>query len=458
MSPENSPTATCPDDETLVALIEHRVVGDRLARLERHVATCPTCLDVVAATLPPVTEIRSPDEPVQRLVTNVPTFTRGPHAIRLHRWAMAAGVLLAVGGLLLGATRWPIGEHVATTLARLGTKLLGARLAAKTVDVRFGGEPSTLVVTLHQVGIGDVSERLASADAIAVTVALAAPLSGKPLITGVRVTRLELNLVAGDPAALVSSRADRAQVLALLAQVSRIDVVDGRVLLPGPGRTSLAVEALTGGVERTVDGARLALEGRTAGAVVDVAGTIAGAEHDIEITIGGRELDATALPILSARLSGIVDLHLDVTTRANALRADGRVAVRKGHLVGRGPVALLRLSAPARDILAGFDPALGGDDLPFDDARAIVAWRHGTWRLPRIFVTMRNVIAGGRASISARGELSGHGALRLPPELAGALQPEAPLLTGFREESGAATVPFAVGGSWQVPRLVLDRP
>ena len=458
MSPENSPTATCPDDETLVALIEHRVVGDRLARLERHVATCPTCLDVVAATLPPVTGIRSPDEQIERLVRNVPTLTRGPHAIRLHRWAMAAGVLLAVGGLLLGATRWPIGEHVATTLARLGTKLLGAQLAAKTVDVRFADEPSTLVVTLYQVGIGDASERLVSADAIAVTVALAAPLSGEPVITGVRVTHPELSLVARDSATLVSSKADRAQVLALLARASRIDVVDGRVLLPGPGGTSLAVEALTGGVERTADGARLALQGRTAGGAVDVMGTIAGAEHDIEATIGGRGLDATALPILGARLSGIVDLHLDLTTRANVLRVDGRVAARKGHLVGRGPVALLRLSVPVRDILAGFDPALVGDDLPFDDARAIVVWHHGTWRFPRIFVTTRDVIAGGRASISARGEVSGHGTLRLPPELAGALQPEAPLLTGFRDESGAATVPFTVGGSWQVPQLVLDRP
>ena len=458
MSPEEFQNATCPDDETLVALIEHRVLGDRLARLERHVATCPACLDVLAATLPPVTGISSPDEQIERLARNVPTRAREPHRMRWRRWAMAAVVLLAVGGLLLGATRWSIGEHVAPTLARLGTKLLGARLAAKTVNVRFGDEPSTLVVTLHQVGIGDASERLASADAIAVTVALAAPLSGDPLITGVRVTRPELNFMARDSAALVSSKADRAQVLALLAQASRIDVVDGRVLLPGPAGTSLAVEALTGGVERTADGARLALEGHTAGGVVDVVGTIAGAGHDVEVTIGGRGLDATALPILSARLSGIVDLHLDVTTRANALRAEGRVAVRKGHLVGRGPVALLRLSAPVRDILAGFDPALAGDDLPFDDARAIVVWRHGTWRLPRIFVTTRDVIAGGRASISARDEVSGHGTLRLPPQLAGALQPEVPLLTGFRDESGAATVPFAVGGSWQVPQLVLDRP
>jgi hypothetical protein len=195
------------------------------------------------------------------------------------------------------------------------------------------------------------------------------------------------------------------------------------------------------------------LQGRADEGVVDVVGTMVGDDHDLTITIGGRGLDAARLPVVGTRVNGMADLRLDVTTKGDDLRIDGRLVVRDGRLIGRGPVGLLRLGAEIRNVLASVAPALAGDDLPFDDARAIFAWRGGTWRFPRIFVTTRDVMAGGRARMNARGEVSGDGTLRMPADLVTVLQPHLPLLGSFRDDGGAVTLPFALGGSWETPQL-----
>jgi hypothetical protein len=211
-------------------------------------------------------------------------------------------------------------------------------------------------------------------------------------------------------------------------------------------------------VQRTAEGASLALRGHAAGGTVDVVGRLEGNTDELLVTLGGRGLDATALPILGERVRGLVDVRVDVSTNAGSLRANGRVAVRQGHVIGSGPTRLLRLSPDARTILAALDPAVAGDDLSFDDARAIFAWRRGAWRFPRIFVSRGPLIAGGRARVDARGAVSGYGTLRLPAELTRALQPYEPLLAAFLDGNGAATLPFAVGGSVRALQLTLGRP
>lgn len=458
MRSEDSPIANCPDDEMLTTLIERRVAGDQLARLELHVASCSTCLDVVAAMLPSSAETLPVGAPSVRSVGITATEKRALSGTRARRWAMAASVLLAVGGLLVATMQRPIGERVAPTLARWGSKIFGAQLGAKAIGVRLGKDPSTFVVTLHQVAIGHDPGMFASADEIGVTVALATLFSAEPLVRTVRVSRPRLDLGGRDLAGGLSSRAGRVQALTLLARVRRIDVVDGRVLLPGPGGVPLAVEGLTGGIERTVDGAHVVLQGHAAGGAVDVTGSISQGGHDLTLTIGGRNLDATRLPIAGEHMTGVVDFRLDVVTHGDVLRTNGRLAVRNGRLIGRDPVALLHLSPESRAILATRDSAFTTGDLPFDDARAIFAWRDGTWRFPRVFVTTSDVVAGGRGRITARGEMIGHGTLRLPPAMAGALQPHEPLLGSFRDRSGAATVRFSVGGPLQAPRFTLGNP
>jgi hypothetical protein len=116
------------------------------------------------------------------------------------------------------------------------------------------------------------------------------------------------------------------------------------------------------------------------------------------------------------------------------------------------------VSVASRQVLAARYPAFAGDDLRFEDARAIFSWRGETWRFPRIFVATQDVIAGGGARITAKGEVVGHGTLRLPAEVVAALQPHEPRIEGFRAGDGAATLPFVVGGPLEAPHFTLDRP
>jgi len=215
---------------------------------------------------------------------------------------------------------------------------------------------------------------------------------------------------------------------------------------------------VTGGLERTAGGAKIALQGRAAGGTIDVVGTLATDDARLALTIAGRNLDAAAIPLTTQRMTGIADLRLDVTSRGDALRLDGRIAVRNGRVVGRGPTRLLPLDGETKATLASIAPVLAGDDLAFDEARAMFAWRHGTWRLPRIFLAAGGTIAGGRARVDASGDVTGHGTVRLSSEVAAGLASHTPALASFRDGSGVATVPFGVNGRLDAPRFTLGRP
>jgi hypothetical protein len=267
-----------------------------------------------------------------------------------------------------------------------------------------------------------------------------------------------VNLAGLDLSKLLASREERQRMLGLFAQASRIDVVDGRVLLPGPGGTALPVEKLNGGLERTDGGARLVLQGESADGTVDVTGAISESDHELTLTIGGRDLDAKQLPIIGTHIVGSVDVRLDLTTRDKLLRADGRLVVRGGKLIGRGPGKLLQLAPETREALRRLDPSLTAGDLRFDDARAIFTWHDGAWRLPRVFMTARNVMAGGRGRITPEGTVTGRGSLRLAPPIFDVLQPHEPALAAFRDANGGATLRFGVEGSLQSPQLTLGQP
>ena len=243
---------------------------------------------------------------------------------------MAAGLLVALAGLLLVGLQRPIGQRMGSTFARLGTNLLGFPLRAEDVDVQLGDVPTTFVVKFHQVTIGRESETFARAAEIGITVALTALFSDEPLITSVRVVHPDVNLTGGDATQIVWSAKKRGRVLGLLAGVGQIRILDGRVRIPGPQAVPLVVEGITGGLQRTEQGARLALEARIANGAVSMTGTAAGVDHDIDLTVAGRSVDASALRMLGDLLKGTVDFRLDVNTSGDDLRAGGRLAVRGG--------------------------------------------------------------------------------------------------------------------------------
>ncbi len=455
MTADTSPVGRCSDDETLAALVEGRLAETERARLERHVARCATCLDVVAATAS-FGAIEAPiTAPTARVVDR--RVGRPMRRSRRRRLAIAAGFVIVAGGLALGALATPFGGHlVGPRLAMVGSRLLGLPLRVERVGLR-PGTGGRVVLSLGRVSIGRADAAIATASELAVTVALAAPLSGDPPIERVQVTGADVDLAAYGPAALLGSRAARARVLAALS-ADRIDVIGGRVVVPGARGQTLVISDITGGAERDGDALRLAFQGRTADGVIDLSGRVGLDAHALLLTLGGRGLQAAAVPIFGEGLRGSLDLRIDVRAEGDALRADGRIAVRDGAVVGRSVGAVLGLDADARGALAAFDLGLAGGEMAFDEARAVLAWRQGTWRLARVFVSGREIAAGGRARIDADAVVTGHGTVRLPRALVEMLAPHAPALARFRDAGGTATLPFGLAGPLAAPTVTLGRP
>lgn len=442
----------CPDDEVLAALIEDRLAETERARVERHVARCEVCLDVVAAT----TSVAAASQAGPPALETEARPRRAAATSTWRRFAIAASVLI-VSGLTVGVLASTFGSHlVGPQLAKIGSRLLGVPLHVGRASVHLGGAPGQVVLRFRELSIGRVGRLSATADELSVTVALAAPLSGGAPITRVRVTRPDVDLLAYGSMALVGSRAGRARILAALG-ADRIEVDGGRIVVPGVNGHPLVLSEVTGGAVREGDVFRLALQGRAAEGTVDVTGHVGVDGQALVLTIGGRELQAAAIPPFGAGLRGTMDVRLDLHGEGDTLRADGRVAVRNGALLARSPATLLGIDPGVRGVLVALDPALGGDDLAFEEARAVLAWKQGTWRLPRIFVTAGGIVAGGRARIGADQVVSGRGTVRLPAALAADLEPHVPALEPFRDASGAVTLPFGVTGDLAAPSMTLGR-
>lgn len=448
--PEVLPLGPCPDDELLAALVEDRLAETERARLERHVARCDVCLDVVAAA----GETSVAATPAPSVVAHPVPRERDSWGWR--RLAVAASIVV-VGGLIVGMLASGLGSHLlAPQAAKLASRFLGVPLQVGGASVRPAGL-GQVVLTLRELSLGHAGGFAVKADEFAVTVALAAPLAGDTPIRNVRVMRPDVDLAAYGPAALIGSRAARARALAALV-ADRIEVEGGRIVVPGANGQPLVISEVTGGAVREADALRLALQGKTAEGTVDVTGHAGLDGEELLLTVAGRELHAAAVPPFGEGMRGTMDLRLDVQARGDTARADGRVAVRDGALLGREPATILGLDSTAGAVLTAFDPGLGGGDLAFDEARAVLAWREGTWRLPRVFVTGRGIVAGGRARIAPDGTVSGQGTVRLPAALVEGLEPYAPVLARFRDATGGVTLPFGVAGDLATPSVSLGKP
>jgi hypothetical protein len=218
----------CPSDELLAAFVERGIAAHRRADVERHVAGCPTCLDVVAASLAPVADVD-----VTRVASGASVWAETPPSRPWRSWAIAASLLLTLGASVFVMRERYLGAPMAPTMARLGARLLGLSLQAGSMDLRLGAELGTFVIALKDVTIGRVGRRY-HADEIGMTVALAAPLTGEQSVQYVHVTRPTLDLVGRDPKDIIVSPSERGRALDLLGQANRVDVEDRA---PSPRRS-----------------------------------------------------------------------------------------------------------------------------------------------------------------------------------------------------------------------------
>lgn len=441
-SGEERATAVHLDDERLAAYVEGCLTGPAIDEVERHLEVCGDCLDVVAACTP----MRSAPHAGPVAASGDSRAPRPSRAAGIrHRWALAASLVLILGGLLVIAAEHPF-HGLGRGLSQVASRWFGTSIAVDAVALRIGG-PGTFVVHLRDVQLGG-TEDLFRADEVDVTVALANLASGNPPVRQLRLVRPVVEVAKPERLGVALSLDHAGHVLATLGDVERVEVVDGEVRVRG---TTERLDGVTGSLERAADGAKVALQGRAGAGVVTVEGDLRAEPGGSSMTIAARDVDAAVVPGLPRGLHGTTLLRADVTSADGAIRVDGRLAVRNGRVAGRGLRRLLDDDTAA--LVAAAAPALVADDLAFEEASAVVRWRTSGWRLPRFFVSFGNTVAGGRARLE-KGVLTGHGTVRVSAELATALAAHLPSPTTDHDRD-AATLPFVISGSADAPHLAL---
>jgi hypothetical protein len=199
---------------------------------------------------------------------------------------------------------------------------------------------------------------------------------------------------------------------------------------------------------------RLSLDGAIAGGTVHAEGELAtDAAGPVSITISGRGLTAAALPFVQGRLSGTADLLVRVTGTVGSPAIAARALVSGGRAPGWNPLQLLLARPDTAGVLAAHLPQLAGSDLVFDELRIAVSSTAEGWRVPRVYVTSGGLVAGASLEIGAARELHGDGSVRLPAPLAAALLDVAPALASLRDQDQTLTVPLAIAGTVDAPRI-----
>jgi hypothetical protein len=465
----------CPDDELLAGLIENRIDEVTRVTLERHVATCSACADVVAAvaasTHDPslLTAERSPvaPPPAARAPTTAPTIEQPPAAARAgrprrptgrRRLALAAGLALAATAALGYGGAILLLDRATGTLARRASDLIGQPVAIGRVAIRVGSDLRTLTVQLADVHLGAGSPTSSSAAGVEVALAIAPLWRGSLGVERVRLIRPVLYAGEQPPAAAPEREReagrlglDTRSVLSTLLGGSRFEIADGTLVASLPDGPPLTVTRVNATSAPTADGVQIALAGALAGGSVMVDGTLA-TDGTLALSADGRGLPLAALPYVRARLSGIVDFHLTATGNARAPRLAGRALVRAGHALAWNPLSVL-LEPAGATTLAGLVPTLASGAFPFDELHVAFAAHRGDWRIRRVHVTSAGVAASGQLRVTASRGVSGAGAVHLPPGLTAPLVTAMPRLAARREADGGITLPYSIGGTIDAPQF-----
>lgn len=385
----------CPDDETLATLLEDRLDAPTREAVERHVAACPSCLDVVAAALPARAAPAGP--------RRVPLPAAG--------LAAAAGLALVVGtGLGYLGARTAL-ERTGDVVAAAVGEALGVPLAVGGAGVSVTRDLRTVRLRLRAVELGPG----ARADAIEVALAASSLTAERPTIERLRLERPELRIaVAAEPLG-------GAGWTRLLAGPP-VELVDAVLIVDlGPDGT-LRLEGVSGTVLPSAAGAAVALVGRAAGAVVGVRGTIEREPRPrFALTIGGEGLAAEALPAVGARGRGRLDLTLTVRGPLAAPRVAGRARLSGASLTGWNPLAGAAVTADDPGAAAAIG-ALGRRDLAVDTLELAFTARPGAWRVTRARLVHGASVTSLTLARGPGGRLAGRGTIGVADAAAGAVR------------------------------------
>jgi hypothetical protein len=450
---------SCPRDELLVGLLENRLDEAARATLERHVAECPDCSDVVAVAsdwsedaTPTLTTAPTPMEAPTRSAVRPPRATR-----RRRPWgsyAFAATALLGFATALGYVGAGFLLDRVPRAVARLAAARIGRPVAIGAMAVAVPRSLDALVVHLSDVRIGGNPANADAAPAVDLVLALPALLRGDLEISRIRVTQPVLYFgeagrprTAGRQPSAVGP-GDSEASLAALAMLP-LEIVDGVLVAgfaDGSRLTLTAAQILT---TPTPAGAHLVASGLLGDGTVTATGVV-GAGNALALTIEARDVPLAIVPQTRGRLTGTADVHLAIGGTAATPHVKGHARVRNGRASGWNPLPpLLAPSAPLGPEL------IGAGDLTFDELRTSFAVRGYNVRLPRLVVTRPGISVEAALRVTATRAVRGTGTAHLSGTLATAVAAAAPSLAAQQAPDGRLALPFSVAGSADAPSYTL---
>jgi hypothetical protein len=446
----------CPSDELLASWIERRVRADERDAVERHVAECTTCSDVVGAALAPA------DQPLARRVARtsaVPQATRrrspaAPGRSPAVRWAVAAGLMLATAALAYAALDAGL-ARVRDELARRAGVALGQPVVIGRLGFGLTPDLHSLVLRARDVRVGG-DDGLA-AEGIEVRLSLTALAARTLQVERVRLLGPVIHVGGTAPTGSGASAGHigGANVVAAALGTAPLEIIEGTLVADLPG-TVLRIEHLAGTATPDHSRVQISLAGSTAGGTVSVNGDIpAGSSGDLSLSFSGRGLDVAALPFARDRLTGNADLSMWLAGTTDAPTAGGRALVRGGRARGWNPFPQALSALDGNGAIRARFPAVAETDLTFDELRVAVMKAPRDWRIPRLYVTSNDFIVGGALQIEGDQSLSGTATVQLAAPLAAAVVAASPALGAARADDLTLTLPLDVTGSLAAPRLAL---
>jgi len=429
-----APLSPCPDAEALSGFVEARLPALEAGAVERHVAACADCLDIVAAVLPSeTTPASTADGRVQvaraRRVSPMPVWLPG---------AIAALLVLVVGGL---AGHFAARLVLARAADALATRMSLALGAPVTIDaVGLGATDTAVVVRLGGIRLEGESRGSAVASRVDLALPLTTLLRGDLAIARAEIVRpiLAMQVASGTAAAGGRPAFELAKLWGVLARGPAIAIADGTLLLHLDDDSLLRIAAL----DLAVDGVTT----RTLRATARV-GTGVLALHGIRepdgalaLRLDGRDL-RLASPIAGLAVGGPVDLAATLVGSPTAPRLRLRLRMTEATIV---PGALAMPTGPI----------IPPDAVGFRVRGLRLALRpFGTgWTIDRFAVTGPDGTLAAEGALS-RGTLSGSGTLRVSPEAA--------IRLGMGSSSAAAgseqVIPIVVRGTPDAP-IVAPQP
>lgn len=435
----------CPDVEALAAWSEGRGRAIERAAIERHVAECGTCADVVAAALPP--DERALAARVTTSGDRVIARTRAAVA----RWAVAATLIVATAALAYTAVGVVV-DRARVEIARRATRAIGEPVTIARMRVGVAHDLGSLELRLGGVRIGDTDAT--TAETVALSVPFASLVAREPAISRLRLVGAVIHLGPESARAQGGLRIGGANTVAVALAAAPVEIDEGTLIIGAPATPPLRLDHVSG-TTTPVDGrVQASLSASLAGATVSVEGTLPLDDTTpISITIAGHQVAMASVPYTPGHLTGTADLSIRVTGTARAPIIAGRVFVQGGRIVGWNPLPDLLHGSAAAGALAAVSPQLAGADLGFDELRAVFLSEPHGWRIPRIYVTSAGLTAGAILGVDVDRRIDGNGTLRMPPEITTALVATMPALAAIRAEDRTVTVPITIGGSADAPRI-----